>query len=68
MNLIEFLNGFRIQMAKALIDNTDLKIGDIAKMTGFGNVTYFGRLFRKHFRLSASEYKQIATGNREMRV
>jgi len=60
MNLILFLNSFRISLAQMLIDDTNLKIGDIAKMTGFGNSTYFARLFRKHMSLSASEYKQKA--------
>jgi two-component system response regulator YesN len=68
VNLIQFLNGFRIQLAKTLIDDTDLKIGDIAKMTGFENSTYFGRLFRKHMSLSASEYKQKEQGTSESPV
>lgn len=58
VSLIQFINIFRINLAKTLIDHTELKIGDIAKLTGFGNNTYFGRLFRKHTSLSATEYKQ----------
>ncbi|MDQ0920209.1 response regulator [Paenibacillus sp. V4I5] len=60
MNLIQFLNSFRINLAKTLMDDTEMKIGDIAKMIGFGNITYFGRLFRKQTSLSASEYKQYS--------
>lgn len=66
MNFIQFLNTFRIELAKTLMDDTDLKIGSIAKMTGFYNNTYFGRLFRKHMNLSASEYKQKANPAREL--
>lgn len=65
-NLIAYLNGFRIELAKTLMANTELRIGDIAKLTGFGNMTYFGRLFRKHTNLSPTEFKQYAALAREL--
>ncbi len=65
MNLIQFLNTFRIELAKILMCYPELRIGDIAKMTGFYNINYFGRLFKKHTGLSASEYKQHSMDTKE---
>jgi two-component system response regulator YesN len=61
MSLIRFLNGFRVHLAKSFMDETDLRIGDIARMVGFSNGTYFARVFRRKMNVTPSEYK----GNRD---
>ncbi|WP_127585117.1 response regulator transcription factor [Paenibacillus koleovorans] len=61
-NLIQSLNSFRLNLAVKLMEETDAKIGDIARRTGFGNLNYFGRMFRKHTGLSPSAFKQRLTG------
>ena len=47
-NFIEFLNLFRIEIAKKLMSENigKYKIWEISHMVGFNNVTYFNRVFR----------------------
>jgi YesN/AraC family two-component response regulator len=42
----EYLNDMRIQAAKKLLVDRDLKIGQIAEMVGFGDATYFATAFK----------------------
>jgi AraC-like DNA-binding protein len=44
---IELLNERRIALARELLIHTDLSIKEIAFRTGFSDVVYFGRRFRK---------------------
>ena len=46
---IDFLNHTRIENAKILLKDTNLKIYEIAYKTGFQNINYFNRLFKKYF-------------------
>lgn len=45
--IIEYQTFVRIQKAQLLLAKTTLSITDIASQTGFGNVTYFERVFKK---------------------
>ncbi len=45
--VVEYRTFCRIQKAKALLAETDLSITEIAAQTGFGNITYFERVFRE---------------------
>ncbi|MCR5032549.1 MAG: AraC family transcriptional regulator [Lachnospiraceae bacterium] len=44
--ITEYLTYLRIQKAQFLLSSTSFTITDIAELTGFGNVTYFERVFR----------------------
>ncbi|MFT9846403.1 response regulator transcription factor [Aneurinibacillus sp. REN35] len=57
VGFIKFLNHVRINVALELMKEPGLRISEISQMAGFDNVTYFGRLFRKHTKQSPSEYK-----------
>ena len=46
-----------IDKSKHLLDNTDMKIGDIAKAVGIDDVLYFSKLFKKTTGISPSEYR-----------
>lgn len=48
-SLTEFVNDIRLSKAKELLSNTDYPIASIAYETGFSNVTYFNRLFRRRY-------------------
>jgi AraC-like DNA-binding protein len=54
----------RIEKAKELLLETDLKIGEIAEMTGINSRTTFLRLFKKHEGISPMDYRN-AHGRRE---
>lgn len=47
----------RIAMARTLLEK-GLKIRDVAERTGYEDVSYFGRCFRKYAGMSPSEYQE----------
>lgn len=54
----EYLNRTRLEQAKYLLKNHDLKVKEVAHACGFVDSNYFCRLFRKNTELSPSEYRQ----------
>lgn len=52
------LSELRIQKAKELLRNTDLRISEIAGASGFGSLGYFGIAFRKSAGLSPTEFRK----------
>lgn len=55
-----FLQRIRIEKAaQQLKDSPSKVIGDIAYSCGFSSVSLFSRTFRKHFGVSAKEYRQL---------
>lgn len=55
-----FLQRIRIEKAaQQLKDSPSKVIGDIAYSCGFSSVSLFSRTFRKHFGISAKEYRQL---------
>lgn len=48
----------RMSIAKSLLDETDYKISDISKITGFEDPLYFCKYFKKSFGVSPSEYRE----------
>ena len=54
----EYLNRIRIEKAAELLINTDMKVIDIAYETGFGNVTYFNRVFASQRGCTPVEYRR----------
>ena len=53
----DILNGIRIQKAKDLLKNPQLKIGDISEMVGYADTAHFARTFKKLEGMSANEYR-----------
>ena len=53
----DILNGIRIQKAKELLRNPQLKIGDISEMVGYADTAHFARTFKKLEGMSANEYR-----------
>ena len=58
-NFIEFLNKYRISIAKDLLANTGKKINEIAEEAGYNNVTSFIRVFKKYEGVSPGKFKEI---------
>jgi len=46
--LIEYVNLLRVNEAERLLLETDYPISAVSGMVGFGNLTYFGRVFKKY--------------------
>ncbi len=54
---VSYLIGYRLQAASWLLKNTNKKVKTIAYESGFRNVDYFCRLFKKRYHLTPSEYR-----------
>lgn len=61
----EILNGIRIEKAKELLKDPALRIGDIADEVGFLDMAHFSRVFKKLNGISANEYRNKITKNKE---
>ncbi|WP_038181496.1 bifunctional transcriptional activator/DNA repair enzyme AdaA [Vibrio rhizosphaerae] len=48
----------RLQKAKRMLDNTDLKISSIAFQAGYGSLRQFNACFLEKYRLSPSQYRK----------
>lgn len=55
----DYLNQIRINYAMSLLKNTNNKISQVSKLSGFGNTSYFIQCFKKRTGLSPSNFKQM---------
>lgn len=53
----EFLNIYRLEKSKRLLENPSFSVTDISYECGFPNPSYFGKLFRKHQGMSPRAYR-----------
>ena len=53
----DFINRYRVKMAKKLMDETDMMVYEIAFAVGFSNQHYFSRTFKRITGLAPSEYR-----------
>lgn len=58
MSLIEYVNGKRLDKSCELLKHTTESVTHIAQQTGFNNVTYFERLYKKRFGKSPLEFRK----------
>ncbi|MDF2669714.1 MAG: hypothetical protein K0R67_2020 [Paenibacillus sp.] len=61
VNFSDFLNEFRIQKAKGLLQQSDYRIQEIAAQVGYLNVNSFIRMFRKVTGIPPGEYRRMNT-------
>ena len=57
-NLFSWLNEFRIEKSCCLLQETKLKIYEIAEVTGFGSTVSFNYAFNRVMGISPSQYKE----------
>ncbi len=57
MTITEYINSVRIRQAADLLVSTGLNITETALATGFNDVNYFTRQFKKHLGMSPSQFK-----------
>lgn len=53
----ELLNTIRIKKAQELLNDSSLRIGDVAEIVGFLDMAHFSRVFKKIVGMSAQEYR-----------
>jgi len=56
----KYLNQYRIDIAKKLLEENKLSINEIFNMVGYTNLRTFNRLFKQYTNLTASEYRKAA--------
>lgn len=47
--IISYLNEFRVEKAAVLLEKTEENVSVVAEKCGFENVTYFNKIFKRHF-------------------
>lgn len=57
VNFIDYLNNYRIQVAKELLKDIRLKNYEVAFKVGFQDEKYFYKIFKKYTGLTASQYR-----------
>lgn len=57
-SFINYLNHYRIEKAKQLLLEPDLKVYEVADMVGFSSLPYFNRLFKSLTDQSPGEYRR----------
>ena len=57
-NLSKFIKSYRMEQAKELLENTMLKIVDIANKCGYQNVSYFCSSFRDCYGVSPQKFRE----------
>ncbi|RAV19687.1 helix-turn-helix domain-containing protein [Paenibacillus contaminans] len=60
MNFSDYLNDLRVQRAKALLLNVELKIQEVAALVGYQNVNSFIRMFKRYSGVTPGEYRKKA--------
>jgi two-component system response regulator YesN len=55
---IEYLTRIRMEKAKQLLEEGNFNVKEIAEMTGFLDGNYFTRVFRQHYGMAPSMYRE----------
>ena len=56
--VISYINNYRMQKAKKLLANTNMKLADIYPVVGYYSLTYFCILFKNMFGITPSQYRK----------
>ncbi|SDX44540.1 response regulator [Paenibacillus sp. CF384] len=56
-SFLDFLQDYRLEQAKVMVAQSDLKIYEISTMVGITNPRYFSRLFSDKYRISPQDYR-----------
>lgn len=59
-SLVEYITKRRINEAKSLLKNDDIKLAEVAEKVGYKDYYYFSKLFKKHVGISPLKYKQTS--------
>lgn len=55
----EYMNKYRVEKAKEMLKNTQLKVHDIAANVGYWETGYFYKQFKKHVGISPTDYRGL---------
>lgn len=63
VSFVEYLTAVKMERAKKLIRDGNIKVYEIGALLGFKDTEYFSRLFKKYSGISPSEYRQSIQKN-----
>jgi len=58
-NISAYIQGMRIEAAKALLHTTDLKTYEVAERVGIGDAVYFSRIFKKVTGVKPKDFRRV---------
>lgn len=58
MSPIKYINQLKMRYAKDLLRTGEYAVGEVARLTGFSDSTYFSREFRRAYGVSPTRYKK----------
>lgn len=67
VTLGEYVETLRMQKAKDLIEEGKTELKDVGGLVGYQSISYFGRLFRKHYGISPTKYRKKIQASRQKR-
>ena len=56
-SFVDYLRDYRLTMASRLLTTSDSAILDIASETGFDNLSYFNRVFKKKYGMTPRQFR-----------
>ena len=63
MSILEFITNERLWLAKELLTNTGYPINRVADMVGYGNYSYFTKIFKRNVGKTPQEFRQSTEQN-----
>ena len=63
ITLVTYLNRYRVNQAKALLEQGTLNLTEIALESGFSSSAYFSRVFRKEVGISPTDYQRSVSSS-----
>lgn len=61
-NFSTYLNEYRVENARKLLETTDMPAQEVGYLTGFCSVSTFFRVFKKHTSMTPKQYRQNMRG------
>ncbi len=58
MSPMEYVHTLRLEESKHMLETTDLPIEAVANQAGYGDASFFGRLFRRKVGLTPAQYRR----------
>lgn len=58
MSFSDYLKKVRLEKAKELLLHSELNLSEISDATGYSDLSYFSKTFKKEFQLSPSQYRR----------